>query len=297
MNNLKKNLDTYQTNVQNTDYNRRFPIAIVVDTTISMTWKPKGHEHSLLDYLNKNIHDFLLEIVKDPGIRPHAYVSFVSFADDVTMETNFMKPENFTKMDFREMNGSGQQITMVNKSYTYFGEPSSVNIPVFYDIGHPTYSHIGRGVKRAIEKLMDYKAYLKRENISFYVPMMVLITDGAPEDTSDFYEEEEAIRLVNGHCFSSGGTENLIIPLICGIGANAGKTDLVRYSDGCKKGLRIVDPSKAEVEFRRFFDLIRGSITQTIDLNSYQKTSPKPEQYRKPTMANDYVPDEAGYEV
>lgn len=291
----KKTPDRYQEEAQNTDFNHRFPIVIVVDTTISMTWKQPGDNQSLLEHLNENIREFLLEIVQDPDIRPHAYVSYVAFADDVTMETDFKKPGKLSRQDFREINGSGQQVSMVNESYMRFSAPESVNIPVFHDIGRPTYSHIARGVKRAIEKLEAYKDSLKQQNIRYYVPMMVLITDGAPEDTSDPMEEEKAINEVNYHCVSYGGTENLIIPLICGIGTNAGNTDLVRYADGCKKGLRIVDPSKAREGFRGFFDLIRGSITQTIDLNSYQNMSPKPEQYRKRRTAEEYVYDTAGY--
>ena len=290
----EKKMDQYPPDHQATDYNRRFPIAIVVDTTISMTLKQPGDDKSLLDYLNENIREFLLEIVKDPEISPHAYVSYVVFADEVTMETDFLKPSMLKKSDFRELNGSGQRVSMINESYQRQGSRLSVNIPVFYDINRPTYSHIGCGVLRAIEKLEAFKKKLKEDpksNISYYVPMMVLITDGAPEDTSDPYEEEVAIKLVKDHCISYGGPDNLIIPLICGIGANAGNTDLVRYSDGCKKGLRIVNPSQANEGFRCFFDLIRGSIKQTIDLNSYQSGSPKPERYQKPTTAEEHVYD------
>lgn len=274
-----------RTSQNQADHNRKLHMIFVLDTTISMNLSFDGTSKTLLDRMNELVEKMMRELITNPDLEPHAYVSFVCFADGVTMETEFVRPDKFTKADFRRIDtGAGiQTVDLVEKTDIAYGEYVTFNVPVFHSIGCPTASRIGSGVLRAIEKLKADKAQI-RKNASahnraahFFAPVMIVITDGAPsfkDDTQETVytfdpdEEDRAMRAVYSHCFSSGDAENLIFPVICGIGDKMEDTWLENYSQGYKKGWVPIDRNNPAPGFNKLFGRIGTSVTKSVALNN-----------------------------
>ena len=246
------------------DYCRRYPIVFVLDTTISML--EKQNDKCLLDQLNDTVRRILVDVITDNGISPYAYVAFVTFADGITLETEFKKPGYFTMQDFQPARGSGQRVCLETLTYEVYGDTYMANIPRFLDIHTETSSRVGAGVLRAVEKLEAYKNQLVKDNVRYYIPLMILITDGAPGGTADEEEERRAIQAVREHCYSPYDCSNFIVPLICGVGKNA--ESLREYSVEFPQGFRLIDYKNPGRGFRDFYRLVRGSFTCESALKS-----------------------------
>ncbi len=256
--------------------NRKLNIVFVLDTTWSMGRDLDRSGMTIMDRMNNLVEKMMREIVANPKTSEVTEIAFLTFADDITMETKFKYPMSFTETDFVPVRWN-QKVDLVSVNLTdYRNRSHPALVPKFNDVGTGTSSRIGRAVKYAVKKLIDERDRLikenGKENVRFYAPIMILITDGAPrnqygEDTMDPEEEKEAIDLVYKHCRSIGNASNLICPVICGIGDEQVENHLKQYSAGYTKGFQHIKEEEQSKGFEELIKRIETSITRSFDLN------------------------------
>lgn len=289
--------------------NRILDIVFVLDTTWSMDEKdPSGKP--IINRMNDLVKKLMAEILADSQASDVTEIAFLTFADDITMETKFRDPVSFTEADFVPLRWK-QKVTLKSVAMDdYTGVSHPVLVPQFSSVGTHTSSRIGRAVQYAIKKLFeerDRQRKLHGENVKFYAPIMILITDGAPanragQPTMDPEEERKAINLVYRHCKSTGDAHNLVYPIICGIGDEQVEKHLSQYSKGYTAGFQHIKKTEQSKGFKELFEKIGISITRSFDLNEdfnnnddYAQDPPprkgKHETYRERTL-NDIHGDE-----
>lgn len=261
--------------------NRILDIVFVLDTTWSMDERDASGL-SIIDRMNALVEKLMREIIADSRSSEVTEIAFLTFADDITMETDFRDPLEFEESDFVPMRRN-QKVELVQKSMEdYLGDSYPALVPRFCSVGESTSSRIGRAVIYAINKIMNERKRQTElhpaENIQFFVPIIILITDGAPKNklgqmTMIPEEEKKAIDLTKAHCQSIGNASNLIYPVICGIGDEQVERHLKQYSAGYLDGfqhIRKVDQSKG---FEELFKKIGLSITGSFSLNDMESFS------------------------
>ena len=207
--------------MSNESSDKRLAILFLLDVTASMT---KGTEfRNRLILLNKFLEDFIRTCIQDPKIRKSAEVCFMTFADDIYLKTSF---ENIRwmkeKMDpplYRHPNCG--PVTWKSCRDLEGKYKKEFHVPSF-SFNRDNGTNIGLALKEAVavleNRIKDYGSG------GAYPPFLILVTDGHPyEPRNDCYYEdlaaqEEAVRCLRAHSRTHHDENNLIIPLVIGVG-------------------------------------------------------------------------------
>lgn len=276
-----------KSNNANSESNRSLNVVFVLDTTTSMKTYFAGTNVMILDKMNEVVENFLKQIMENTKFFEITKVAFITFSDGVTMDTDFYKVKDLKQECFKPLSDKYvQKVTMKKDVYVKIpgGKSDTIEVPVFEDIGKPTYSRVGAGVLHALNKLDKENQRMKKEFDAQgksgerpYVPVMVLISDGAPNRTVDGKscptafppEEEEAKKQVREYCTSTGDATKLVIPVICAIGDEEVREQLEGYADyssGYEAGFQYINPSNPGSGFEDLIVTLGQSLTRSISL-------------------------------
>lgn len=221
----------------NIGYNsaKRLPIVFCLDVSPSMGWKTEGNSSSM-ELLNAAVANFLRELKQDPKACASAEVAFVTFSTFIELDTNFESA-------------------------------GTMNIPMFSPVDHGG-TRMAQAVLRSIDKIETRRRQLEDNEIGYYAPFLVLVTDGNPDNNDDEQMQKQAMELVRSHCDSHVGAQEIIVPFIIGVGDHLESSTLNAYSAGFTNGFFHVSGSVgAASQFSKVFKMIGNSTKQSIHLN------------------------------
>lgn len=279
------------------------PLSLVfnVDSTVSMRNSDGVDQKNgitRMDRLNATV-QHVLQHVASSDYAPEVEVAFVVFTEDVVLYTDFTNSCEITPDFFRGSHahytpcrGEFQNVNTKTVSYVYDDVEQELVVPHFDAFPVATQTHIGAGVIKSIELIENRKKALEKMGISFYVPIMVTVSDGNTHNNGIPEEEKQAQKDVYEHCFSKGNASNLIIPLFIGIGENANKKALEEYAKGYTRGLQIVTPNNETPSYTAMEQLIQRSLKKSISLNSWDSKTKAREQYNQSRWAEEYSVDQ-----
>lgn len=206
------------------DYGRRLYITFVLDSTAGMDFA----------CMNRLTEAFLRTILKDTQLAPTAFISFVTYADAITMESAFVRPEMLRQSDFASaIENSSPHVSMARmRAEDPFGNSIQMNFPRFRSVGRHHRTGIRQAVSRVYQKLDGARSDLLEQvenshgnTVQFYAPAMVLITSGRGKDEC-LSNMKTAHMLTYDRRFSRGNASNLVIPIVCGIDTAGGRVYL-----------------------------------------------------------------------
>ena len=303
---------------------RLLNVVFVLDTTVSMKRRFYDSNTSILEEMNKLVEKFLTDIMGDADLCGITKVAFITFSEGVTMETNFCKIDELDLNCFKPLSDEYvQKVTMKDLNARVPGGKSTpIQVPVFEDIGKATFSRVGSGVIRALEKLDKEHARIRttmsKQGASGsrpYVPVMVLISDGAPGEmvdgklcpTADPKEEEAAKAMVRKRCYTTDDAKELVFPVICAIGNEEVRQQMQGYADYSAEyldGFQFIDLEHRGDGFKELIVKLGQSLTRSIsladekrkkdaaNLTKKKKRNGKQETYRRPSAVKDREVDE-----
>lgn len=276
-------------NSSSNDKNRSLKVVFVLDTTVSMNRRFDDSNNRILDSMNKLVEKFLLNIQTSADLYNITEVAFITFSEGVTMETDFYRVRDLNQDCFKAKPDAyaEQKVTMKKNVIVTdpFGGPLTIQIPQFESIGVETYSRVGAGVIRALEKLDEkrksFEDAMKNQSQGVgdnpYVPVMVVISDGAPDEfkngvllhTADPEEEKLAKAMVKSRCYSEGDATKLVFPIICAIGDEKVRNQMweyAAYSEDYQYGFQYIDENHEGSGFEELIVKIGQSLTKSISL-------------------------------
>lgn len=214
---------------------KRLPIVFCLDVSPSMGWKEHGNKSSI-DLLNEAVSTFVKELKEDAKARASAEIAFVTFSTNIEMDTEFESVGTISVPKFSAVKKGGTQMATA--------------------------------VLRSIEKIENRRKQLANNEIGYFAPFLVLVTDGNPDDNDDMSKQNWAMSLVKSHCDSHVGAEDIIVPFIIGVGDGVSEKTLAGYSAGFTNGFfHIKGKDTKYSEFSKVFKLIGNSTKQSIHLN------------------------------
>lgn len=132
----------------------RCPCVLLLDTSGSMTGRPI-HE------LNKGVHAFCQEVMKDPVADRRVDVAVITFDTTVRLVADF-------------------------------ANVSRLAVPTLIANG---FTHMGEGINKALDLLQQRKALYRQNGIAYYRPWVLMITDGEPQEEAPQIIEAATRRL------------------------------------------------------------------------------------------------------
>lgn len=213
---------------------KRLPIVFCLDVSPSMGLEWEGI--SSIQLLNEAVEKFIKELREDIKTKAAAEIAFVTFSTNIEIDTPFESVVSISTPKFKTVDYGG--------------------------------TRMAQAVLRSVEKIEAKKKEYIDKSLDFYAPFLVLVTDGNPDENDDSALERKAIEIVNSHCTSHIGAEEIIVPFIIGVGDNV-KATLNEYAKGFINGyFPIKGQSQKGSSFNRVFQLIGNSIRKSVNLNS-----------------------------
>lgn len=226
---------------------KRLPIVLCLDISPSMSMNRR------IENLNEAIKMFYEELKKEPKVFNYAEVAVVTFS------TNIEENTEFETLDFL----AGKRFSVVKEGGT----------------------NLSMAVLTSIKKIEDRLIELYRHKIDNYLPFLVLVTDGDPDQTDNKANLEKAIQSVQRHCETSHFPEKLIAPYIIGVGEQVTEKSLNRFAEKFTGRAIIIDGDASYQRdlFKELFVFIGNSVKNSLkgtgDLKSLyesiQKTAKK----------------------
>lgn len=285
-------MDNYVTAGSNLS-NRLMNVVFVLDTTRSMKRYFSDSNTRILDEMNDLVERLLVNIMESEDLCGITRVAFITFSEGVTMETPFCEIDKLSQGDFRPDPHAYVEQKVIMKKNVYVTIPGGKNIviqsPRFEAVEKATYSQVGAGVIRALEKLdeerQSFRKDMARQNkmdIRPYVPVMVVISDGAPDEvidgiryhTADPEEEERAKKMVKSRCYSEGDATKLVFPIICAIGDEKVRNQMreyAAYSADYLEGFQYIDLMNKGKGFEELIAKIGQSLTKSVSLSEEKR--------------------------
>lgn len=218
--------------------NKIMEIVIVLDVSKSMLRTDFGKMP--LDILNDQLRIFIDALKDVPSIRERAELSIITYTETVQ---ELVKYESLDDISTVPQLHSRDGLTLTAKAVDY-----AINL---------------------LEERIKTAGRFKQITPS----VLVLITDGDPDQNEDTYYRNEIIRKLNEHTLSTN-SENQILPFIIGVGNLSKNTQqiLSSYSKGFIDGFfYIKDNIDTEDRFKELFQCISGSIRSEISGSSSRK--------------------------
>lgn len=184
--------------------------------------------------LNEAIKLFYNELSKDQKVINSAEVAIITFSTDIEENTDF------ESLDF-----------LAQKTFTTVEEGST---------------NLSSAVLKSIEKIENRLVELDNADIDNYLPFLILVTDGDPDQTDNQDNLEKAIQSVLSHCDTSNYPERLIAPYIIGVGKDISKNTLNRFAEKFTGEAIIIDgdESNQQVFFEELFTFISNSVKDSL---------------------------------
>jgi len=221
--------------VQRFNASKRLPIVFCLDISPSMGWHDASNTTSI-ELMNEAVSNFITELKQDPKARASAEVAFVTFSTNIEMDSEFESVGSISIPRFSTVDKGGTQMAAA--------------------------------VLRSIEKIEARRKQLEDNEIGYYAPFLVLVTDGNPDNNDNSQKQMQAMSLVKSHCDSHIGAQEIIVPFIIGVGDNVGSQTLSSYSAGFTAGFfHIRGNASKSSQFSKVFKMIGNSTKQSIHLN------------------------------
>jgi len=207
-----------------------------------------------IENLNGAIKLLYDELRKEPKVLNSVEVAVVTFSTNIEENTDFEALDSLANKTFSVMPEGGTDI------------PSAV--------------------LASIKKIEDRLVELDNYSIDNYLPFLVLVTDGDPDQTPEKKTVlESAIQAVHRHCETSIYPERLIAPYIIGVGEQVVEASLDRFAEKFTGRAIIIDGESSYQQslFKELFAFISNSVKNSLkgadDLKSLyesiQKTATK----------------------
>ena len=226
---------------------KRLPIVLCLDISPSMSMNQR------IENLNGAIKLFYDELRKDPKVLNSVEVAVVTFS------TNIVDDTDFEHLDF-----------LANKIFSAMPNGGT---------------NLSTAVLKSIQKIEERLVELDNSDIDNYLPFLVLVTDGDPDQSDNQSNLEKAIETVLRHCETSRYPERLIAPYIIGVGEQVAEPSLNRFAEKFTGKAIIIDgdASYQQKLFKELFAFISNSVKNSLkgtgDLKSLyeslQKTATK----------------------
>ena len=209
--------------VKEVNTTKRCPIVLCLDISPSMKINNR------IKNLNKAVEVLLKELEKDNKTKNSAEVTVVTFSTDITVVSNDFEPVSFWK---------GKTFEPVESGGT----------------------NMSPAILTSIELLENRLKELDDAEIEQYIPFLVLVTDGDPDEIDDKQIQEKAINALQTHCKETP----LIAPFIIGVGEQVAENLLDRYAENFTRKAIILDGEKQSVDFVQLFTFIGKSIQNSL---------------------------------
>ncbi len=206
----------------------RLPIVLCLDISPSMTLENR------MKNLNDALRLFFSELKTDKKVYNAAEITFVTFSTDVYADKNFLTLDEAEKRTFTPVKEGGSQIS--------------------------------KAVLKSIEILEERLSVYDDSDIDYYMPFLVLVTDGDPDSTDNTVTRDRAIASIHRHCELSGSQGNLIAPYIIGVGNDVTRGTLDKMAEKFTGEAIIVngDVSKQGQTFKELFAFISKSVKNSL---------------------------------
>lgn len=220
---------------------KRLPIVFCLDVSPSMRF-PENTRNTPINLLNISVKNFIEELSKHPKASAAVEISFVTFSDNIEVDSAFESLQRLNFEDFSTVEFGGTQIS--------------------------------KAVIHSINKIEEQKRKLERGMIPYYAPFLVLITDGDPDEIEGSEAHKKALDMVQTHCDSATTLKNMIIPFIIGVGDNIHTETLNKYSAGFASSYFPVrgDESNLQRSLTKVFQLISNSALNSVNQKNPIKT-------------------------
>lgn len=207
---------------------KRLPIVLCLDISPSMSVNKR------IENLNGAINLFYKELQKDTKVLNSVEVAIVTFS------TNIEENTDFEPLDF-----------LANKSFSVVPKGGT---------------NLSTAVLTAIKKIEDRLIELDNSDIDYYLPFLVLVTDGDPDQTDSQSNLEIAIQSVLQHCEISRYPERLIAPYIIGVGEQVAEDSLNRFAEKFTGKAIIIDGDVSYQQnlFNELFTFIGNSVKNSL---------------------------------
>ncbi len=226
---------------------KRLPIVLCLDVSPSMSLNKR------IENLNSAIKLFYDELRKEQKVLNSVEVAVVTFS------TNIVENTDFETLDF-----------LASKTFSAVPDGGT---------------NLSTAVLLSIQKIEERLAELENSTIDNYLPFLVLVTDGDPDQTDNQSNLDKAIQSVLRHCETYKTPERLIAPYIIGVGEQVAETTLNRFADKFTGKAIIIDGDTSYQHdlFKELFAFISNSVKNSLkgtgDLKSLyesiQKTATK----------------------
>ncbi len=206
----------------------RLPIVLCLDVSPSMSMNNR------IENLNLALKIFVNELKKESKVLNSVEIAVVTFS------TNIEENSDFEMLDFIE-----------NKVFTTVPKGGT---------------NLSSAVITSIKKIEDRLVELDNSDIDNYLPFLVLLTDGDPDQTDNSSNLETAINLVLSHC-EKNNESRLIAPYIIGVGEQVAEKTLNRFAEKFTGKAIIIDGDEQNQKelFKELFSLIANSVRNSLD--------------------------------
>lgn len=245
---------------------KRMPVVFVLDASGSMLF-PSG-EQTRMDVLNKVVERFLQHVAKNVVTRAATEVAFVVFTDEILLTTNFLNIRSIKAEEFHAVNSSYRHHVKISKCTVGDNEFRTPHFSVAdYDDG----TKIGAAVLEGLRLLENRRKSMASHG--YYVPFLILITDGHPDSKRGIQfedeDQEKAIQRIKESC-EECNQKDMIVPFIIGVGSDdIGTETLAAYSGGFIDGFFHVRDEISDAACEIICDLICKSLTKSFTPQSY----------------------------
>lgn len=226
-------------NPQSTNSAKRLPIVFCLDVSPSMNGKASGSHYSRIDLLNIALKEFVAQLRSDPKACASAEIALVTFSTNIERnDLEFQPIKTFAIPTLSTVTSGG--------------------------------TNMANAILTSVEKLERRKRACFEKDIPLYLPFLVIVTDGNPDNNDDKALFEQAVREVQQHCDSHGNADNIIVPYVIGVGDDVNHAPLDRLAERFSKGCILIDDGAIRENsqiFRDVFKFIGNSVKNSVHLN------------------------------
>lgn len=131
---------------------RKVPICLLLDRSGSMSERD-GTRDAKIEELNRNVASFITYVRNDPRASKICDLCIISFASEVRVDCGYSSIQD-VRMPYLKAEGG---------------------------------TALGHAVDKAVELLEIRRRYYRDNNIEHFKPIMLIMTDGQPTESEDFY--------------------------------------------------------------------------------------------------------------
>ena len=217
-------------NTPSANSSKRLPIVFCLDLSPSMKL------HNRIEDLNLAIRTFYETMQNDVKALAVLEVAIVTFSSDIILRTEFEAIDSWRDLRF----------SPVDSGWT--------NLP--------------EAVLTSIRMLEERVEEVKNGRFDPYLPFLVLVTDGDPDNLADKQEMQKAVEAVQSHCVASRGKNtHLIAPYIIGVGSDVRKETLDPFAERFTREAILINEPDSHSQtalFQEVFAFIGASVRDSL---------------------------------